>query len=171
MINDSFICVIDYGKLVGELTSPCSISEGSLASSRLPPVPIPNPPISRRPVKESKAVWDTGATGTTISQEIVNELGLIASGITWVKYANGYGQNQLTYVVDVGLPNGVTIPGIQATVADPGIDEGIHVLLGMDIIQTGDFIVNTSGERTKIVFRVPSGGPVEDWLSFLPSIV
>lgn len=36
-----------------------------------------------------KAIWDTGATATVITQNVVNDLGLLPTGMSHVNTANG----------------------------------------------------------------------------------
>ena len=83
------------------------------------------------------AIWDTGATKSCIAKRIVDELNLIAVGRTSIGTANGI-TDANTYLVDIGLPNGVTVKNILVTCADLGDDD---VLIGMDIITKGDFSI------------------------------
>ncbi|MBQ7752795.1 MAG: retroviral-like aspartic protease family protein [Treponema sp.] len=87
------------------------------------------------------AIWDTGATKSCIAKRIVDELNLIAVGRTSIGTANGI-TDANTYLVDIGLPNGVTVKNILVTCADLGDDD---VLIGMDIITKGDFSINLTG--------------------------
>ena len=49
-----------------------------------------------------KAIWDTGASGTVITQVIVDNLGLIPTGMSIVHTANGTAR-QNTYIIDISL--------------------------------------------------------------------
>ncbi|MCY7409415.1 MAG: retroviral-like aspartic protease family protein [Chitinophagales bacterium] len=60
------------------------------------------------------AIWDTGASGTAISKNVVDTLGLLPTGIKEVHTANGK-VIQNTYFISIGLPNNVIIQGIVAT--------------------------------------------------------
>jgi hypothetical protein len=55
--------------------------------------------------------------------------------------------------VDLILPMGVTIPGLNVTLGDI---VGTDVLIGMDVITAGDFAITNHDGKTKMTFRVPS---------------
>ena len=61
---------------------------------------------------EGQAIWDTGATTTAISIKLVHELKLTPTGKATVQAVNdAYDVN--TYLVDIGLPNGVGFRSVQ----------------------------------------------------------
>lgn len=66
--------------------------------------------------------------------------------------ANGAFQAE-TYLVNIALPNAVIFPGVRVTKGD---FIGADVLIGMDIINKGDFTVTNLGGITKFSFRIPS---------------
>ena len=99
-------------------------------------------------------IWDTGATGTAITQHLVGQLGLVATGKRNVETANGRAL-QDTYMIDVGLPNNVVVRGIEAN-AVPSLPSDNEVLIGMDIITLGDFSITHYKGKTCMSFRVPS---------------
>lgn len=100
------------------------------------------------------ALWDTGATSTCISLDVVNQLQLIPDGDIEIKTPSGISK-QHTYLVDVILPNNVTIPDLM--VIDSAIgSQGIGMLIGMDIITKGDFSVSNYDGKTVFSFRMPS---------------
>ncbi len=101
-----------------------------------------------------KAIWDTGATATVITQSVVNFLGLLPTGMSHVNTANGP-TVQNTYIVDVVLPNGVNVKDITVTGAN-ALSGGCEVLIGMDIISLGDFSVTNYKDCTCMSFRIPS---------------
>lgn len=98
-------------------------------------------------------LWDTGASKSTISPRVVNDLNLTPMGICTLSTANGLVQAK-TYVVDIGLPNKVTIKDVMVSCADIG--DNIDALIGMDIITLGDFSVTNVNGKTKFSFRIPS---------------
>lgn len=106
-----------------------------------------------------KAIWDTGATGSAISKKVAQQLGLIPSGIAKVHTANGI-VNQSTYTIDIGLPNKVLIQGIVATEID-AFTGGCDALIGMDIINLGDFSITNYNGVTCMSFRVPSSYEID----------
>ena len=101
-----------------------------------------------------KAIWDTGATGSVISQNVAKTLGLIVSGYAVVNTANGQA-TQKTYTVDIGLPNKVLIQNVLVTEVD-SLTAGCDALIGMDIITLGDFSITNHKGTTCMSFRFPS---------------
>ncbi|MGH2646773.1 MAG: retropepsin-like aspartic protease [Ginsengibacter sp.] len=106
-----------------------------------------------------KAIWDTGATGSAITKKVVQQLGLVATGMANVHTANGMAL-QKTYTIDIGLPNKTVIQGIIATEID-ALTTGCDALIGMDVITLGDFSITNHKGTTCMSFRVPSGHEID----------
>lgn len=103
---------------------------------------------------DTRAIWDTGASGTVITQKVVDYLGLEPTGFTRVHTASQQNVDTPTFLVDVVLQNGVRITNVNAPLGV--IIDGIDVLIGMDIITLGDFAVTNFNGNTCMSFRVPS---------------
>ena len=73
--------------------------------------------------------------------------------MTTVYHADGKSP-QPTYLVNIFLPNHVIYPAV--TVAEAKLLDGLDVIIGMDIIKTGDFAVKNFAGDSKFSFRVPS---------------
>ena len=101
-----------------------------------------------------KSLWDTGATISCISKKVVTELSLIPFGRQEIHTPSGKGIVN-TYLVDIHLPNDVVIHGVQVCDSSIG-DQGIDLLVGMDIIAKGDFAVSNYRGKTRFTFRLPS---------------
>ena len=99
------------------------------------------------------ALWDTGATNSCISMDVVNTLGLVMTGKIPMQTPSGDGVRN-TYLVDITLPNDVQINDLMVCDSEIGA-QGIGMLIGMDIITRGDFLV-TNDQRTVFSFRFPS---------------
>ena len=103
-------------------------------------------------VIEFKAVWDTGASRTAITQKVIDTL-----GIQKIDEVDNYTANGMrtadVYLVNVYLPNNVAFSGIR--VIDGDI-YGTDALIGMDIIGQGDFAVAHRFEKTWMTFQIPS---------------
>jgi len=112
---------------------------------------------SLQPVRKPYiCIWDTGATGTVISKNVIAELGLKPSGKVTVhvvgsaENARQYETN--TYLINIYLPNNVTV---HAKAAEGSI-AGCDVLIGMDVIGLGDFAVTNHNDKTTWTFRIPA---------------
>lgn len=97
------------------------------------------------------ALWDTGATSTVISNNVVKALNLKPTGIKKVYHANGE-SNVYTYLICLMLPNGICFPSLAVS---EGVLHGMDVLIGMDVIGNGDFTI-TNKNGTIFTFQVPS---------------
>ena len=98
------------------------------------------------------AIWDTGATNSVITQAVVDSCGLVPTGVAEVNHAGGSSQ-VATYLVNIALPNSVSYPGVRVSI---GAVVGGDILIGMDIIGTGDFTVTNFNGTTTFSFRHPS---------------
>ena len=113
------------------------------------------------------AIWDTGATNSVITQAVVDACGLVATGIAKVRDAHGERQVE-TYLVNIGLPNQVNFFAVRVTKGSL-YDENIgrnplrdsDMLIGMDIINSGDFAVTNHNGRTRFSYRYPSIAPID----------
>lgn len=103
---------------------------------------------------ECEAQWDTGASGTCISNTTASKLGLIATGKKTI--ATPAGKTTVnTYLISILLPNDVLIADIEVCDSHIG-EQGIDMLVGMDIISQGDFAVSNHKGKTFFSFRLPS---------------
>lgn len=100
---------------------------------------------------KTNALWDTGATGSVVTQETAQKLGLISIGSQPVNHAGGSSIVN-TYMVNLLLPNNVQIVGVRATEYPLG-DFG--VIIGMDVLSMGDFAVTNNNNQTWVTFRYP----------------
>ena len=151
--SKSFTLTADNG-LLRELITDCGISLANVPGTLV------------HPVNGFKALWDTGATNTVITQEVVDKCGLKPTGMVMVHGVNSETLSE-TYLVDVYLPNKVAIQGVNVT---KGALKNAQILIGMDIITSGDFTISNKGGRTIFSFRVPSESQtdyVKHWEEYL----
>lgn len=104
--------------------------------------------------KVVRSLWDTGATGTCISQEIAEELSLVPCGKAIINTPSGQRESN-TYLIDLVLPNDVTVHDLKVTDAILA-PQRIGLLVGMDIISRGDLAVSHHSDKTVFTFRMPS---------------
>lgn len=115
------------------------------------PASPPNPPPQQC---KTRALWDTGASGSVISPTVAQQLGLVPVGSMQIAHAGGAGQSP-TYLVNLLLPNQVGIPGIIVSEFQ-SIGGPFEVLIGMDVISHGDLAVTNVNGKTCVSFRIPS---------------
>lgn len=99
-----------------------------------------------------QALWDTGASVTTISASLASSLGLVPIGFENVAHAQGTGIAKV-YKINVILPNGIEFCSLKVL---EGNLSGFDVLIGMDIIENGDFAITHSDGKTTFSFQIPS---------------
>ena len=105
-----------------------------------------------------RGVWDTGASSTVISENVVNTLNLSSLDKVETKTANGIRVANV-YLINVYLKAGVTFLGLRVT---DGTLADLDFLIGMDIIGSGDFAVTRSDSKTCVSFQIPHGdGPID----------
>ena len=106
-----------------------------------------------------KAQWDTGATGTCISKNVVKSLNLSPIGKVQVHTPSGIGVMN-KYLINLILNNEVRIMNVSVMDSEIGA-QGIDILIGMNIISLGDFAISNYENRTQFPFRLPSQEHVE----------
>ena len=132
--------------LLDELITPCGIAP---AAGGVP-----------GEFRDFLALWDTGATGSAITMNVVEQCGLRPIGVTGVDHAGLDERPDEThlYLVDIGLPNQVVARDVWVIRA--GFSNA-DVLIGMDIINAGDFAVTHANGNTKFTFQIPSVADID----------
>ena len=112
-----------------------------------------SPDASREQFLEVDGIWDTGATGSVVTEDVANRLGIQPVDETTNHYVGGSRKADV-YLVNILLQNEVLFPGVRviSTQAITGAD----MLIGMDIISSGDFAVTTFRRKTCMTFGIPS---------------
>jgi len=103
-------------------------------------------------------IWDTGATSSCITQNVVKKLDLKPISITKMTTGGGVFDRNV-FLINIYLPNKVTIPFVKVVeVSDLTQDtnDKVEVLIGMDIISMGDFSITNKDRKTCFSFRIPS---------------
>jgi predicted aspartyl protease len=134
------------GGLLRELKSTCFVT------AAFDPKSIgPNDP---KPIySQFNAIWDTGATGTVITQKVVDACGLKAVSVTRVVGAYGGEVTRPVFLVNMGLPNQVGVHSVEVSLGEMA---NADVLIGMNIITLGDFAITNQRGVTVFSFRIPS---------------
>lgn len=103
---------------------------------------------------KAKAQWDTGATNSCISHNVVSKLNLTPTGLVNNHTPSGQAL-QNTYRIDIALPNYLNVTNVCVSESEIG-NQGIDILIGMDIIGLGDFSVSNYDGNTVFTFCFPS---------------
>lgn len=139
---------IFYHNIVDEIETPVQLGPSyEINGLKAPPCQTPY-----------KAIWDTGATGTCVAENIAQKLKLRQSGQQLIQGVTGVSECN-TYLVALHLPDGITIPELEVSGCVENI--GCDVLIGMDVITIGDFAICNHGGRTSFSFRIPSVGTID----------
>ena len=97
-----------------------------------------------------KALWDTGAVYSVISNAFAAKLGLIEFDRGRNYTAQGSYETSV-YLASIVLPSGMIVPDLRIS---SGEFQDFDFLIGMDVISQGDFHLTNDG-NTKFVFRLP----------------
>jgi len=137
----------DYDYLAPQLTTKVILFAVS--------APAPNKTVA------VNAVWDTGATHSVITPYVSERLSLAPIDTVYIEGVNSAGEAAIS-MVHIGLPNSVLITSRRVTVANIG--GGADMLIGMDIITLGDFIINNANHKTSFSFGMPPFSDKPDWV-------
>lgn len=105
---------------------------------------------------ETNAIWDTGATNCVITKSAAEKLGLkviekaISNGVHGSQEVN-------VYFINLTLNNqSISINTRVTEAAELSANHDKCCLIGMNLINLGDFSVTNFQGKTKMTFRVPS---------------
>jgi hypothetical protein len=142
LMNRSFTVKSKDGLLTA-LATPCHVSQAFTPANGTPEYPR----------VEFNALWDTGATNSVITPRVVQACGLkpIRRGLT--QGVNGIEKSQ-HYVINLSLPDKITFCELTVVSKNPG-NVWWDVLIGMDIISTGELSIKNVNSNTEWSFRFP----------------
>ena len=102
------------------------------------------------------ALWDTGAGCSCVKPSVLEKLKLEKKDIITyreVTGVNSQAQQKPVYRINLILPNNVIFP--QWNFVESDIATKADILIGMDIISQGNFIIDNSNNTTKFSFSMP----------------
>jgi len=108
-----------------------------------------------------KAVWDTGATNTVVNAKVAQTLELQPIGMVITRTANGK-RHTNAYLANIYLPSGVAFSNVRVT--EGTIEGNADMLVGMDIIGSGDFAVTKKNGHTCFSYRYPCSSQCIDFV-------
>jgi hypothetical protein len=143
-----------FPKIVSEIVIPVKAGD---------PTALTNNKLDAKNAVKFKALWDTGANLGAISQKVVDILGLrptgsvSIAGVHGIKIVNTYTINIYLYPLATKL----CFENIEVAGSLCGEED---ILIGMDIIQHGDFQISNSKGKTTVSFYYP---PLENIISLV----
>ena len=108
--------------------------------------------VAEDPAKTYQALWDTGASCSCISQKVVDDLQLPVISKQSISGATGKAVKNV-HIVELFLPNNLRMTQTNVVCADI-VD--FDILIGMNIISIGDFVISNCDGKTVFSFRFPS---------------
>ena len=113
-------------------------------------------PINNKTINKSDFIWDTGATNSAINTDIIKELNLPVRSVTEKLVTASDEISCYNYHIGIVLPNNLTIKPLLVNGLPLG--KGVSILIGMDIIQKGSFLL-TKDKKGKDIFEfcIPFG--------------
>lgn len=105
------------------------------------------------------ALWDTGASGCAIDDSKAKSLGLPVVSRVLMNHAGGQSWSDV-YLADIAIPNSsepntyVGITNVKLTGCK--LLSGFDMIIGMDVINRGDFCITNKDGKTVVSFRIPS---------------
>ena len=97
-------------------------------------------------------VWDTGATNTLVSSQVVEALGLVPIEKSLVEGVGGIVESSV-YRISIYLADNIVFKNVKVLCSDIG---NYDLVVGMDIIAQGDFAISNNGGQVCFSFRYPS---------------
>jgi len=98
-------------------------------------------------------VWDTGSEGCLISEDLAQKLNLVLISYKIVVGVTSQ-ETSPEYLVNLFLPNNDAFIGISTLVGSTLADN--EFIIGMSIINKGDFAITNVNNKTTMSFRSPS---------------
>ncbi len=118
------------------------------------PVTLSNP-FTGRTIPTS-GIWDTGATNSVITRRSAEALGLKPISMARVNSVHGT-KTVNVYYVEITLNNDqITLRSRVTECEELSPDSTVGMLVGMDIINMGDFCITNADGNTTMSFIVPS---------------
>lgn len=104
----------------------------------------------------TKGLWDTGAQNSAITKKAAQKLGLV--GLQKVNIRGVHGVKEVdVFFIEIFLNNeNITVPCRVTECDELSNDGSVDLLLGMNVISNGDFVISNHAGNTVMTFRVPS---------------
>ena len=104
----------------------------------------------------TKGLWDTGAQYSAITRKAAQQLNLLPISKANIRGVHGMKEVNV-YLIQIFLNNpNITVPSLVTECEELSNDGSVDLLLGMNVISQGDFVVSNYKNSTIMTFRVPS---------------
>lgn len=104
----------------------------------------------------TKGLWDTGAQNSAITKKAAVALGLTVLRKATVRGVHGVNVVNV-YSIEIILNNpNITVKCLVTECDELSNDGSVDLLLGMNVISKGDFVISNFSGKTTMTFRVPS---------------
>jgi predicted aspartyl protease len=118
----------------------------------LVPVPVQGYPQNQKMPLKAKALIDTGASRSAISNSFVQTAQLISYGKCAIRQSRGEYISSV-YTVDIIFPHGMSAQNIKA--AEFSGQHEFDFIVGMDILRMTDIAITNAGGVTVLSLRSP----------------
>jgi len=118
------------------------------------PVEITN--VFTDQILQTKGLWDTGATGSAITKSMASALGLSLLGRRKVRGVHGVSEVNVYYVKITLNNKNISLNTKVTECNELSADNSVGILIGMNVITMGDFVITNYKGDTTMSFRVPS---------------
>jgi predicted aspartyl protease len=135
--NQGYTFTVEYNRLSRVLITPVEIEASKDTKDKI----------------QINALWDTGASCSLIRPEVVRKLDLKPISKTFISTPSEENVPSNVYLVNLFLPNKTKIVDVQVTEGRPN---SCDMLIGMDVITLGDFVISNYDKKTALSFRMPS---------------
>ena len=108
--------------------------------------------------EQAKALWDTGANCCCISYDLVKRLNLKPIGAMPIATPSGTAIYN-KYMIDIELPNKIELKDVTVCESEIG-SQKLDLIIGMNIINKGDFAISNFNGMTKFSFRIPTSSDI-----------
>lgn len=119
-------------------------------------IPFNDKHINRRDhrIINTKALWDTGATGSVITKDVATKLNLKPISVVKVSGLGGIIDCNV-YLVHLYLAENVVMSNIQVTEIG-SLSQGCEIIFGMNFIGSGNFAITYANGETTFSVQWPS---------------
>ena len=131
-----------------------TIPYNKISDSIKTPVEIVNPFTNEK--ESTRGLWDTGATHSAITESFAKRLNLVE--VQRVSVSGVHGIKEVpVYLVKILLNDGnVSLDALVSECTELSGDGSVGFLIGMNVINKGDFAITNFQDKTTMSFRMPS---------------